>query len=159
MCCCDKPTINGELGYKWQPNDVPIVRQLFSPDLREGEILLYDEPGRCGGLDSHSHHYRLVLSPGGSLELLVRHGGGEDRVSLSTKKTLLSTFAALDSTARYWMLNGIYHAYRDGEHRGSEKTHDYWQTAAKEGRIKTRKVRGQNAVKVTVAPKIIQIAS
>ena len=158
MCCCGKPTINGELGYKWQPNDAPSVRQPHPPEFQEHDELLYDEPGRCGGLDCHSHHYRLVSSSG-MLVLVVSHGGGDERVNLSSTKALLESFKALDSTARYWMLHCIYHAYRHGKERGSSDTNLYWRTAAAEGRIKTRKLRGHDVVKVTVEPKTFQLAS
>lgn len=155
MCCCGKPIINGELGYKWQPNDAPSVRQPNPPPLGERDELLYDEPGRCGGLNSHCHHYRLVLS-GSMLDLLVRHGSGDERITLSTKKTLLETFKSLDPTARYWMLNCIHHTHREGKARGVSDTSFYWRKAASEGRIKTRKLRGQSGVKVTVLPEILQ---
>ena len=52
MCCCGKPIVNGEFGYKWQPNDAPGVRESDPPELCDGDELIYDEPGRCGGLDS-----------------------------------------------------------------------------------------------------------
>ena len=101
MCCCEKPTINGEFGYKWQPNDNPIVRPVDPPMLSALEALLFDEPGRCGGLDCHSHHFRLVRGPGGSLGLMVRHGGGDEFFQLSTTKIFEQTVASLDSNARY----------------------------------------------------------
>jgi hypothetical protein len=62
MCCCGTPVVNGEPGYKWQFNDTPGVRPVNAPSLNDNDQLLRDEPGRCGGLDSHSHHYRLVKS-------------------------------------------------------------------------------------------------
>ncbi len=43
------------------------------PELSALETLLYDEPGRCCGLDSHSHHFRVVSGPGG-IGLLARPG-------------------------------------------------------------------------------------
>jgi hypothetical protein len=157
MCCCEKPTVNGEFGYKWQPNDIPIVRTPHAPELLEDQSLLYDEPGRCGGLDSHSHHYRLVRWYS-SLYLLVRHGGGDESFRLCTTTTLLDTLTALDSNARYWVLNALYHAHSDGKKAGIDKAENYWRAAAADGRIKTRKLRGQNAVRVSVVPKIIQRA-
>lgn len=48
MCCCGKPIVNGEFRYKWQPNDAPGVRESDPPELRDGDELVYDEPGRCG---------------------------------------------------------------------------------------------------------------
>jgi len=159
MCCCEKPNINGEFGYKWQPTDKPTVRERYPPALRDGDMLLYDEPGRCGGIDSHSHHYRVVLGASRVMELLVCHGGGQESIPLRTKSTLLSAFADLDSTARYWALNAIYHAYWDGRKRGTEDSDTRWREAAAEKRIKVRKVRGSNAVRVWVAPKIVRQAT
>lgn len=156
MCCCDRPTVNGEFGYKWQPNDTPIVRTPYAPELVEGQSLLHDEPGRCGGIDSHSHHYRVVKWYS-SVYLLVRHGGGDEHFRLCTTKPFLDTLAALESTARYWALNALYHAYSDGKRAGVDKTDQYWRTAAADGRIKTRKMRGRNAVKVSIEPKITQV--
>jgi hypothetical protein len=154
MCCCGKHIVNGEFGYKWQPNDVPGVRESGPPELRDDDELIYDEPGRCCGLDSHSHHYRVVARTG-YFELLVRHGGGEDRISLGPKKVLADAFAALDSTERYWILNTIYHAYRDGKRRGAEESDSRWRQAAAEKRIKVRKVRGSATVKVSIETKVL----
>ncbi len=130
------------------------MRKSYPPELLDGDELSYDEPGRCGGLDSHSHHYRVVARTG-YFELVVRHGGGEERVSLGPKKVLADALATLDSTARYWMLNTIYHAYRDGEHRGTEESNSRWRQAAADKRIKVRKVRGSSTVKVSIEPKAL----
>lgn len=51
MCCCDQPNVNGTPGYKWQPRDKPMTRQVNPPDIQDGDTLLFDEPGRCGGTD------------------------------------------------------------------------------------------------------------
>jgi hypothetical protein len=44
MCCCDQPTVNGELGYKWQPNDAPMVRRPDAPELLEATIGAQPQP-------------------------------------------------------------------------------------------------------------------
>lgn len=100
MCCCGKPTINGELGYRWnQPDGAPSIYPVNPPTLGDNDVLLFDEPGRCGGLDAHSHHFRVVRYCG--LSLLVRHGGGDERIRISSTPTLIETLTALDSNARY----------------------------------------------------------
>jgi hypothetical protein len=151
MCCCSKPTINGEIGYKWQPNDASIRYPLNPPTLQENDTLLYDEPGRCGGVDSHSYHYRVVKVCG-SLELLVCHGGGEERIRISCGKVIIPALATMDSNVRYWVLNAIFQAYSCGKRYGCENTKDLWQRAAAEKRIKTRKMRNSNCVKVSIEP-------
>lgn len=137
MCFHDKPTINDEA---WR-----------APKLADGDVLLHDEPGRCGGLDHHSHHFRVVKSSS-SVYLLVRHGGGDERIRLFPHKALPSFFEAMDSTARYWILATIYAAYRDGEEDGRGSECAMWRKAAVERRIKTRKQRGTDRVKVTIEP-------
>jgi hypothetical protein len=145
MCCCGQPNVNGQPGYRWQPDDPPSIRGISAPELAKGETLLYDEPGRCGGVDSHCHHYR-VAKKYGTLYLLVRHGGGDDRFRLTTNA--VAAFDAMDSNARYWTLNAIFHAHWDGWQEGAEITRSRWTKAAAEKRIKTRKTK--SGVKVWV---------
>jgi len=120
---------------------------MHPPPLKDHDLLLRDEPGRCGGLDSHAYHYRLV-KVSGSLVLLVQHGGGDERIHLSGP--VESVLAQLDSTNCYWALNAIYHAYSDGKRSGSENTANTWRRAAAEKRIKTRKERGTTSVRVWI---------
>jgi len=80
--------------------------------------------------------------------LLVRHGGGEERLRLSGP--LEPILAALDSNSRYWLLNAIYHAHANGQRDGRDAEAARWRTAAAEKRIKTRKYR--DGVKVWVEP-------
>lgn len=149
MCCCGKPVVNGQPGYKWQPNDRPSIRPINAPALGEHDTLVYDEPGRCGGLDAHCHHYRIVRQFG-LLYLLVRHGGGDERMKLHNTKSVDATLASLDSDARYWLLHTIYYAHHDGAQDAREKTNQRWRQAAAEKRIKTRKQRGSESVKVWI---------
>jgi len=150
MCCCDKPTINGELGYKWNDPNAPAgIYPVNPPTLAEGDKLLYDEPGRCGGQDSHCHHYRVVTRSG-SLFLLVRHGGGDESIRLSNGKVLLYGLELLDR-ARYWTLNAIFHAQSNAKQEARELEASRWRKAAAEKRIKTRKQRNSDSVKVWIA--------
>jgi hypothetical protein len=143
MCCCEKPNVNGEVGYRWNdPTAAAGVHPVNAPELVDGEILLYDDPGRCGGLDSHSYHYRLVRSYS-SVFLLVRHGAGDECFRLSCTNSLLDAFAVMGSTARYWMFNTIYHARSDAERQSREREAMHWRTAAAEKRLRTRKKRGE----------------
>jgi hypothetical protein len=149
MCCCEKPNVNGQLGYRWNnPNESAGIYPVNPPELSDGETLVRDEPGRCGGLDSHSHHYRLVSASMGRFYLLVRHGGGDDRVSLY--KPEAEALKALDSTACYWVMNAIMHANGDGRREARQTTEATWRKAAAEKRIKTRKVRNSTGVKVWI---------
>ncbi len=152
MCCCGKPTINGEVGYRWNdPHSQPGVYPVNAPGLDAADILLHDEPGRCGGLDSHSYHYRLVRQYGSTF-LLVRHGGGDERFRLSCTNVLLDGLAEMDSTLRYWTFNAIYHAGSDAQKKARENEAARWRQAAAEKRIRTRKARGATTIKVWIEP-------
>jgi len=146
MCACGTPNVNGQPGYRWQPNDPPGTRMPYAPELAEGDGLLFDEPGRCGWrLDSHCHHYRVV---GPDFALLVRHGGGVERVRLSNGLAVVNALQALDSDGRYWLLNTIHHAQSDANRRGRANESRYWHLAALDKRIRVRTRHGQRRVEV-----------
>ena len=148
MCCCNKPTINGEYGYSWDGKSISI-RPVDPPELQEDDMLLYDEPGRCGGIDSHCHHYRIVKNHG-VIYLLVKNGGEDKRIHLSLYNTQYESFSQLDSNGRYWILNALYHAQLDSARKAQEAISEIWRKAAAEKRIKTRKSRGCNSIKVWI---------
>lgn len=159
MCCCGKPTINGELGYSWDGQSFS-TRPVYPPHLAETDELIYDEPGRCGGIDCHSHHFRLVKGRYGGHVILVQHGGGDERVALGCiGRLMLPSMENLDSNARYWLMHTIYSAHSDAKHAAREARDTIWRQAAADGRIKTRKNRGRGTVKVWIEdPKPAPIA-
>jgi hypothetical protein len=150
MCCCNEPNVNGTMGYQWQPTHAPMVRPVDPPTVEETDVLLFDEPGRCGGLDSHCHHYRVVERHGSRL-LLVRNGGGDTSIRLSGPVSI--PLLSLDSNGRYWLLNAIFHAQADGAMGAYARERAVWKQAAAEKRIRTRKQRGGNGVKVWIEDK------
>ena len=148
MCCCSKPNVNGTPGYSWD-GKATYTRPIDPPTLGDDDRLVADEPGRCGGLDSHSHHFVLVRSYG-SLSLLVRHGGGDERIRVSLPDA--SALLSLDSNARYWILLSIYAAHSEGEAKGSLATHEKFTKAFIENRLRKRKSPGRNYHKVWIEP-------
>lgn len=149
MCCCGKPTINGEMGYRWQPNDKPSIWKPNPPALMENDVLLCDEPGRCGGLDCHCFHYRLVRR-WSTIYLLVRHGGRDECFRISHTPELLATLAALDSNARYWFLHALYHAHESAGREASAAMAERYRKAFVAGKLKKRKLRGRDAYRVEI---------
>jgi hypothetical protein len=155
MCCCAKPNVNGEPGYSWDGKSVS-TRPVAPPtNLTDRDVILFDEPGRCGGMDSHCHHYRLVKNSG--TDLLVRHGGGEERHHVSLPRGF--SFDGMDSNTRYWLFNAIHHASRDGEQRGTDKTARIYREAFVDGRLKKRKLPAQGSVKVWIESKVTEVAA
>lgn len=150
MCFCDKPTLNGTAPVKMSFEYGASNYQPNPPALADSDVLLFDEPGRCGGLDSHSHHYRVVKHGCGSVSLLVRHGGGDERFRLFPHRDLPKFLEAMDSNTRYWMLAAIGSAHRDGASEAKSQANATWRRAAAEKRIKTRKQPKSGAVKVWI---------
>lgn len=151
MCCCKTANVNGTPGYSWDGKTFS-TRPVDPPD-PNGANILFDEPGRCGGQDSHSYHYRIVGAASGACfpTLLVKHGGGEETIRLSNGKQVFRALEMLDSNGRYWLLNALYHAQSDARQAGREAIDSLWRRAAAEKRIKVRKVRGQDVVRVEIA--------
>jgi hypothetical protein len=158
MCCCGKPTINGQPGaYSWDGKTFS-TRQPSPPDIQQGDVLLCDEPGRCGGLDSHSHHFRFVKSRSSGYALLVRHGGGDERISLWDHCAgLCNALAALDSNGRYWLLHSVYGLQRDSARAARDQSDAAWRNAAAHKRIKTRKYPAKGTIKVWIEPQSKQV--
>lgn len=147
MCCCPEPNVNGTPGYSWEGKQT-MTRRPDAPALNDSDQLICDEPGRCGhGVgDAHSHHFRIVKQAHHGYALLVRHGGGDERLELSVwagrEGNAVSTLLSLDSNARYAMLHTLYSVAKDAALFARNAEAHSWRTAAAEKRIKTRKARG-----------------
>ena len=138
MCCCGRSTINGQSGaYSWDGKTFSTYHP-NPPALQDGDVLLYDEPGRCGGIDSHSHHFRLV-NHYGMRYLLVRHGGGDERIYIGGSRPGLASFDKMDSDERYWMLQLIYETQRHNSDDARMNERGKWVRAAIEKRIKVNR--------------------
>ena len=152
MCCCDKPNVNGTPGaYSWDGKS-HMTREPAPPALADGDSLIHDEPGRCGGLDAHSHHFRLVKNAG-RYAILVRHGGGDERIPLGcTVPMTVPALAAMDSNSRYWLFHTLYSVQRDAARSASETCSQEWKQAAAEKRIRTRRLPKRGICKVWIDP-------
>lgn len=153
MCMCGTPNINGTPNaYSWDGKHRS-TRQPSPPDLKDGDELIYDEPGRCGGLDCHSHHFCLVKNRG-YYAVLVRHGGGDERFDIgSSGRLLVPSLALMDTNGRYWLMHTLYSTRESANEAATGATAQRWRLAAAEKRIKTRKLRGQGMVKVWIEDK------
>ena len=162
MCMCDKPTVNGQPGYRWNTTEgAPGVYPISAPKLLASETLLFDEPGRCkpqingkGLTDYHSHHFRLVGARYGEFRLLVKHGSGDERIDLGGAYRRIADIAGLlpDSDARYMFLYALYTMHEEGAAEARNDENEKWRKAAAEKRIKTRKMLKRGTVKVWIEP-------
>jgi hypothetical protein len=141
MCACNQPTINGQPGYSWDGHTVT-THQVNPPELINGDVLIFDEPGRCGKIDAHCHHFRLVYN-GRSLFLLVANGLGTKRIPLSNYgSSLVDTLSAVDSDARFWILRCIHSTVRNMCTATERDKTQVWATAFLSKRIKKQKRNG-----------------
>lgn len=142
MCCCGKPSVNGKDVYSWDGKTFGMYPAI-PPELKESDALIFDLPGRCGQIDCHSHHYRLVLSHG-SVCLLVRHGAGTERIDyLSNGQSVLDALRNLDDDGQYWMLNALYSAVSLMKTESTSLERVRWQTAIVEKRVKKSRRGGR----------------
>jgi hypothetical protein len=148
MCCCGTAVINGERGYSWDGKTFGICKAVYA-DLEEGDDLVRDLPGRCGGVDSHSHDFRIVRQRITGLHLLVHHGGGSDRVALHAygAEDFIQSMSENDC---YWMMRALYDVRQDAARKAQAAEASKWRKAAVEKRIKTRKQRGRDVVEVWI---------
>lgn len=153
MCCCGKGIINGEEGYSWDGKTFG-VRKPFFPEMEEDDELVKDLPGRCGKIDSHSYDMRLVKSHG-SLFLLIRHGGGQERLRLHAYG-LKDFILNMSDNDCYWFMLEIYHVQKDAASEAKQAEASKWRKAAAEKRIRTKKQRNSNFVNVWIeAPEAV----
>jgi len=124
------------------------------PKEHDGDTVLYSECGRVlDRVDYRSHWFKLVNGQYGGYALLVKHGGGEERVQLGYNKRIAAPFFNMDSDARYLLLYQFLSIYHDAKRAAEDATAKLYRTAFAEDRLKKRKQRGQDAVKVWIEAK------
>lgn len=129
------------------------------PKQDEDDTVIFSEHGRVlDKTDYRSHWLMLVEEPYQTLTLLVKHGGGQERIRLGYHtrywKQVAQSMQPMDSDGRYLMLYALYRLYRETRRQAEDRVRAEMKLAFVEGRLKKRKVRGQNAYKVTVERKI-----
>lgn len=139
---------------------------LFAPELLEGDVIMYDEPGRIiyrpkelaryegEATDYRSHWYRLIKPRFGPWTLLVKHGGGTERVELGYDyNNFPAIFDPLTSDARYLLMNQLMLTHRAGQDNERAAVANRYKAAFVEGRLKKRKYPKQSTYKVWIEDK------
>ena len=133
-----------------------------APELEEGDTLILNAPGRIlyrtadkkpgRGTDYRSHYFRLVLDKWQHAVVVVRHGGGVERLSLTNYlgKQYAEILSKLDPDSLYLMLHEFHNVKQEAKRQAEGLFKAEWATAAAEGRLKTRKARGSNRVNVWI---------
>jgi len=156
MCNCDKPNINGQFGYKWNDNNEH-TRSVHPPETLDDDKILYDLPGRCGGIDSHSYHFTVVERETfgrKTILLLVRHGGGDESFDIGSSQRVYNSGLieainnAADDNARYWLSLTLYRSMSQLKIGSIDKERRIWKRAAAEGRLKIRSRKGNKYAEI-----------
>lgn len=122
-----------------------------APDIEPNEIILFSECGRVlNKVCYRSHYFRIVKSEYGSISLLVKHGGGQERITEWLLSKILAALEILDSDNRYLLMYAVYQSWREGKREGVEKTSTHYRQAFVEGRLRKRKLPKLSAVKVWI---------
>jgi len=112
------------------------------PTVLESDTLIFSEHGRsANNVDFRSHWLTLVKAQYGGYFLLVKHGGGEERISLGYDHVCnaLDALGQLTEDQRYLILYCLYDAHKDAKHEAREERTSYFHLAFLEGRLKRRK--------------------
>lgn len=149
MCCCIQPNVNGTPNvYRWNPTDTPMTRKPSPPTIGEQDTIIFDEPGRCGGVDVHHQHHTLVMRGEYSTFLLTRNGLGDH--GFRVDKRIVPLLTVMNSNERFRFFEALYDAHSEGEKKATASVNKMWREAAAEKRIKVRKVRGKDAIGVHI---------
>lgn len=124
-----------------------------APDILETDRLLFDECGRIlDKTDFRSHYFRVVAAQFGGAYLLVKHGGGQERIRMDYNHNRIERLFAgiVGSDDRYRMLYVVYRAHSDAIREAAQNTARIYQQAFIDGSLKKRKQRGGDRVKVWI---------
>lgn len=133
-------------------------RQWRAPPVEEGEEIIFDEPGRVLGRDENgrngvccrSHYFRVTKPQFGRFMLRVRHGGGDRSFELDYNRLAIDGMALMDSDSRYRLLWMLLKVHQDAASEAATETAQKYRRAFVEGRLRKRKIRGQEAYKVEI---------
>ena len=82
----------------------------------------------------------------------MKHGGGEESIPLAGRWEKLEGLEKLTTDERYLTLNMFHHIHRDASLFAANTEAERWRKAIADKRVIRRKLRGQNAYKVTIRP-------
>lgn len=130
-------------------------REWAAPAVSEGDVIMFDEPGRVlNNVCYRAYHFRVVKPEFGPYTLLVKHGGGTESWRMEYTTRVIDALQSLDSDSRFLLLHTIMRAHHESARITAEKLNASWQRAAAQKRIKTRKVKG--GVKVWIEPEVVE---
>jgi hypothetical protein len=115
------------------------------PTEQAGDTVIFSECGRITHkTDFRSHWFKVVKQEYGPACLLVKHGGGEERLRLDYKADkLIALWSVFTSDERYMMLHMLYECMKDASRDAAMTASHKYELAFLEGRLKRRKRNNQ----------------
>ena len=116
--------------------------QWRQPTVLESDTIIFSEHGRiANNVDFRSHWLLLVKAQYGGYFLLVKHGGGEERIALGYNHVCnaLDALGQLTEDQRYLILYCLYATHKNAKCDTLRDTTSYFHLAFLEGRLKRRK--------------------
>ena len=128
-----------------------------SPSEDKDETVLFSEHGRILHNTCYRAYWFKIVRGGhfGKSYLIVKHGGGQERIALGYRFELLQpAFEAMDSDTRFLMMFEIFTVQGEQAREAAAQQAHYYQRAFLEGRLKKR--RKNNRIRCEVLPEIVQ---
>jgi hypothetical protein len=134
------------------------TEQWRRPTIQKDERIVFDEHGRSlSNIDYKSHWFVVVEARYGGYWLLVKHGGGEERISLGYQYKLSGIVALekLSSDERYLALYVMLDIHHHAADEARAQTAHRYQLAFLEKRLKRHK-RNHRYYAEIVQPKTME---
>lgn len=130
------------------------------PAVPEGDTVIFREPGRVLDLKSEGGNYNVCFRSfayavtngkhGHQSILRVRSGLGDRSQAIA--KEAVKALESMDSDARFFLCHAMREAFDEGAKAEGARVARQYQQAFVDGRLKKRKVRGQDSAKVWIEP-------
>lgn len=123
------------------------------PKRLETDELIRSEHGRIAyNIDYRSHWLTLVKGEHRHYAILVKHGGGEERLELTAvnASVIAGIIAALSSDEAYLLMYKMIDIHKAAAKTAMEETATKYRAAFVDGRLKKRKLPAQGVTKVWI---------
>ncbi len=130
-------------------------REHTAPELKEGETLIFDEPGRVLQVWENyricyrSHYFRVIKLPSSHYVLRVKHRVVEE-IEIGFGRQCMRSLELLDSDSRFMLFWGMFAIKYRSAREASAQTAKEYREAFAAGRLKKRKMPRRDEYKVWI---------
>ena len=125
-----------------------------APTPKDDEDVIFSEHGRIINNVCHRSFWFMLVKGKYHVALLVKHGGGQERIDLHHyHDENLRALSVLSSDDRFMVFSTMLAIKHDAEREAEDSTSARYRQAFAENRLHKRKNRGSNTVKIWIEPK------